>query len=356
MDDPSNAPMGQLAAHLDRGWDLVSKGDYSGAMLSAQKSLELDEGSPEGHYLLGFIYQAQGRAEEALEQYEHALELDEGYVDALLNSAEVMLHPVGDIDAALRRVQLAREWLEEEEGELDELVDAMLLEAEIHLLRGDAQSAKSVVRDLPEGPYDNPRLALSVGRARLDIGDVDDALPLIRAACELKPPIPDAFYFLALALEAIEDLTGALIAFLQSRELDAASPAPPWSIPLEQFEGRVQTALTTLPAEAAALIEGALVVVTDLPGAEMVADGVDPRVPVLLDAMPEPDEPPGVGRIFVYKRNIERMSPGVFELDNEVAQAILHELTATFGTTDPDEVDEVDEVGEADAPDDPEAP
>jgi len=335
--------MGQLAAHLDRGWDLVGRGDYSGAMLSAQKSLELDEASPEAHYLIGFIYQAQGRAEEALEHYEQALELDEGYVDALLNSAEVMLHPVGDVDAALRRVQMAREWLEEEEGTSDELVDAMLLEAEIHLLNGDAQSAKSVVRDIPEGPYDNDRLALSVGRARLDIGDVEGALPLIRAACELQPPIPDAFYYLALALDATEDLTGALIAFLQARELDAASPPPPWSIPLDQFEGRVQSALTGLPAEASTLIEGALVVVTDLPGAEMVADGVDPRVPVLLDALAEPDEPPRVGRIFVYKRNIERVAPGVFELDTEVAQALMHELAAAFGTTEPDEGEPPDE-------------
>src|SRR4051812_47623066 len=36
----SRGPMDQFTAHLDRGWDLVNRGDFAGALISAQKSLE----------------------------------------------------------------------------------------------------------------------------------------------------------------------------------------------------------------------------------------------------------------------------------------------------------------------------
>src|SRR5262249_61572725 len=39
---PDHGPMDQFSAHLDRGWDLIHRGDLAGAQRSAEKSLELD--------------------------------------------------------------------------------------------------------------------------------------------------------------------------------------------------------------------------------------------------------------------------------------------------------------------------
>ena len=128
---------------------------------------------------------------------------------------------------------------------------------------------------------------------------------------------------------------GALVAFLRSREIDSQAAHAPWSIPLPQFEGRVRAALSQLPPDVSSLLEGALVIVTDLPGAEVVAEGVDPRVPVLLDALSEPDQTPRVGRIFIYRRNVERLAPGLFELDAEVVRSLVTEVRATFPETEP---------------------
>jgi tetratricopeptide (TPR) repeat protein len=321
-------PMSQLSAHLDRGWDLVSRGDLGGAEVSARKSLELDEDSPDAHNLLGYVMQAEGRAEDALEHYRAALDLDESYVDAMLNAADVLIHPLGDFDEALRMVRGAIEWLEEDE--LEERTDALLLEIDIHLFRGDEAAAASVARELPDGPFDNPALALQVGRARLDVGDIEGAEPLIRAAAEQRPPIADAFYYLALVLEAKADPRGALVAFLQTRELDLAAPPTPWSLPPDQFERRVQAALQRLEPELSRPLEGALVVVTDLPGAEVVAEGVDPRMPLLLDALTGHGEPIRVGRVFVYRRNLERVAAGPLEIESEVLRALVAELSATM--------------------------
>lgn len=321
--------MSQLSAHLDRGWDLVTRGDFAGAMLSAEKSLELDDASPEAHNLIGYIFHAEGRAEEALEHYRQALDLDESYVEAMLNAAELLMSPLGDLDGALDMVREARDWLEDD-GTPDELADTMLLEVDIHLARGDAVSAASVVRDLPEGPFESPRLPTAIARALLDVGEVDAAMARLEEVLASEPPSADAFYYLALAREVKGDPTGAQIAFLQSRELDGTSEGPPWSLPTDQFERRVQSALASLPEHVSRVIEGALVVVTDLPGAEVVAEGADPRTPVLLDALSAPDEPDKVGRIFVYKRNVERMAPGLFGLDAEVARALEHEVELVF--------------------------
>lgn len=320
-------PMSQLSAHLDRGWDLVARGNLPGAMLSAEKSLELDQEAPEAHNLIGYILQAEGRPEEALEHYRQALELDEGYVDAMLNAADVLIHPLGDWDGALAMVREALEWLQEDE--IDERADALLLELDIHLHRGDRTAAAKVVRELPEGPFDNPALLLQVGRAHLDVGELERAEPLLDQAIEQGPPSADAHYYRALLHEAREDPQSALFSFLRARELDAAAPSPPWALPREQLERRVQAALQQLPKALSRLLEGALVVVTDLPGAEVVADGLDPRMPVLLDAVSDA-APPKVGRLFVYGRNIERVAAGLLEVEAEVARALETELRASF--------------------------
>lgn len=328
MADDGNEPMDQLTAHLDRGWDLVARGDLAGAMLSAEKSLELNEEAPEAHNLLGYIYQAQGRAEEALEQYKQALELDESYVDAMLNAAEVLLHPLRDHEAALRYADEALDWLEEDE--LDLMADALLIKIDVHLARDDREGAKRLVALLPEGPFENPEIYLQVGRARFEVGDIEGAEPLIRKATELAPSMADAYYYLGLVLEAKGDRRGALVGLLSARDLDLSAPPPPWSLPHEQFERRVQSALNKLPPHVAPVLEGALVVVTDVPGAEVVAEGVDPRSGVLLDDLSPPDQPPRVGRVFVYQRNIERVASGLLAVEDEIIAALEAEIRATF--------------------------
>ena len=249
-------------------------------------------------------------------------------MDAMLNAADVLVR-MQDHDAALAMVHEALDWLQDDE--IDERTDAMLVELDIHLFRGEREAAASVARDLPTGPFENPGLVLHVGRAKLDTGDLDGAEPLIEQAIGQQPPTSDAFYYHGLIREQRDDARGALLAFLQARELDARMPPMPWSLPREQLEQRVQAVFGGLPAELTRVLEGALVVVTDLPGAEIVADGVDPRIPVLLDVPAEEAEAPTrVVRVFLYQRNIERVAAGVLEIDDEIRRALEAELRATF--------------------------
>jgi len=102
----------QLSAHIDRGWDLAQKGDAAGAHACARRALELDPKSPEVHNLLGYTAALAGEAEEALEHYRQAIALDETYFEAMLNSAEVLMHPIGDWDEAIAMCDEALDYAE----------------------------------------------------------------------------------------------------------------------------------------------------------------------------------------------------------------------------------------------------
>src|SRR6266704_3394900 len=88
--------MDQFSAHLDRGWDLVQRGDPRGAELSARRALELNAQSPEAYNLLGYVAALKGEFDEATEHYRQAIALDDTYLEAMLNAAEVYVHPLAD--------------------------------------------------------------------------------------------------------------------------------------------------------------------------------------------------------------------------------------------------------------------
>jgi Tfp pilus assembly protein PilF len=333
MSTEHKGPMDQFSAHLDRGWDLVARGDLAGAMVSAQKSLELDAESPEAHNLMGFIHASEGNADEALEHYRHAIDSDETFVEAMLNAAEVLLHPLGETEGAVDMIDEALDFCETP----DEIADALLLKVEIFLHAGDLERATQVVREVPEGPFENPQLDLLVARARIEVGDMEGAEPQLRKALEHDPNVPDAHYYLGLVREAQGDLRGSTMAFLRARELDLQEPPAAWSLSSSAFEERLHNAVRSLPEDLATRLEGALFVTCDMPGAEVVADGVDPRVPLLLDEGPGDDaaDPGRVSRVFVYQRNLERLAAEVTEVAEEITRHLERELRSLEAKDEP---------------------
>lgn len=326
MSIQDKGPMDQLSAHLDRAWDLVTRGDLSGAMKSAEKSLEVDADAPEVHNLMGYIRAQEGRAEEAIEHYERAIELDESFVEAMLNAAEVRLHPLGEWDAAIAMVEKALDWIEDPE----ETADAMLLKIDALLGKGDREGAAAAVAALPAGPFESAGIAFSIGRVRFEIGDVPGSEPWLRTALEKDPRNAEAHYYLGLVLQDRGDPRAAAISFLHARDAELRGPGRPTLIAPEHFERRVQSAIQKLPPRIAQVIDGALVILGDLPGAEVVAEGVDPRIPVLLDDLAPEGEPPRAGRVFVYQRNVERPLADAGAIEDEIVRAIVDEIEHVF--------------------------
>jgi tetratricopeptide (TPR) repeat protein len=311
---------------LDRGWDLIHRGDLEGAQRSAEKSVELDAESPEAHNLLGYVSAALGNHETALEHYRQAIALDDSFVEAMLNAAEVLIHPLHDFGAAISLIDEALGWAEGD----DEVADALLLKFDAYMHQNDRDSAKKVLKTLPEGELESPRLDFLVGRAFFEVSELEQAKAHLTRALEREPEAADIHYYMGLLLDAEGAHEGATVSFLRCRELDSGAARPQWGLSQGQFERQLRRAIERLAPEQRDVLDGALVVVSDLPGAEVVADGVDPRAAVLLDGVAERDAAPRAGRAFVYQRNIERMCEGPPKLEDELLRLLELEIEATF--------------------------
>jgi tetratricopeptide (TPR) repeat protein len=323
--------MDQFSAHLDRGWDLAQRGDTRGAEASAKRALELDPNSPEAHNLLGYVAALEGDGEEAIEAYRQAIALDDTYLEAMLNAAEVYIHPLGDFDEAIAMCDQALDLAEVDE----EILDAMLLKLDALLGKGDVDEATEVVRRLPKGPYDNPNHTFLVGRAHFEVGQVEKASELIEQAAQRDPTHAEAAYYLGLIRDEAGDARGATAAFLRSRELDLDLGMPPWTPPREAVHKLAEQAVLGLNPVLRRYVEHADVYLSDVPAMELVAEGVDPRALVLLDGIGDSEhDPDGNGwpcaRVFVYALNVARLAGGEGEVEHEITLALEREITATF--------------------------
>jgi Flp pilus assembly protein TadD len=327
--------MDQFSAHLDRGWDLVQRGDTRGADASARRALELDPNSPEAHNLLGFVAALEGEGEEAIEAYRQAIALDDTYLEAMLNAAEVYIHPLGDFDQAIEMCDQALDLAEVDE----EIIDALLLKFDALLGKGESEEATKVVARIPAGPYDNPNHAFLVGRAHYEIGNFDKAAALIEEAATKDAHHAEAHYYLGLIRDERGDVQGATHAFLQSRDLDLDMGMPPWAPGRDVFLSVSAKAVAALNPVLQRYVEGAEIFVSDVPGMELVAEGVDPRALVLLDGFAPDDrervprdaaEARPCGRIFVYALNVVRLAGNFEAIEREVTLALEREITATF--------------------------
>jgi tetratricopeptide (TPR) repeat protein len=311
--------MDQLTAHLDRGWDLAQKGDATGASSCARRALELDPKSPEVYNLL------DGDTEEALEHYRSAIALDETYLEAMLNAAEVLVSPRGDWDEAIELCDDALDYAETNE----EIADCVLLKVDALLGKGLTEDAAKMLAKIPAGPYENPTYDYLIGRGYYEVGHLEKAAPLIEAAVKRAPQHADARYYLGLVREERGDRASAAQAFLLARALDLREPSPPWSPSPEVFGTLVEKAVAQMDPALAAHIIGADVFCLDVVGPEFVIDGIDPRALLLVDSSrPTDDGTPAKGRIYVYQRSVERAAGCLENIVDEIAAALEHEIAA----------------------------
>jgi predicted Zn-dependent protease with MMP-like domain len=154
---------------------------------------------------------------------------------------------------------------------------------------------------------------------------------LIDDAVKRNPKNAEAWYYLGLLRDERGDSHGATSAFLASRELDLELGTPPWSLSRETFEMTARAALLSLPEELRRFVREDEIYAADVPGVEVVVDGVDPRALLLLDGVNAGASIASMtARVFVYQRNVERLAGSVEHVAGEIRAALEREITATF--------------------------
>src|SRR5664280_216998 len=152
------------------------------------------------------------------------------------------------------------------------------------------------------------------------------AAELIEESVKANPNNPDAYYYLGLIHDERGNTDEATRAFLRSRELDQEFPPPPWSLSRETFQLTVERALANISAELREILRPSEVFVADLPGVEVVVDGVDPRASLLLDTLRPDDGQPQTARLFIYQRNVERLAGSLEGLESEISESLEREI------------------------------
>ena len=315
-------------APLEDGWELFDEGDLDGALAAAHALLETDEGSPDAHNLIGSVLMTRGEVDAALQEFGLAIEADPTYAEAMLNAADALAR-LGQPEDALRVAEEAAEFADDDE----QRVDALLLQIDLLLAQGRRDAASVIGEDLPVGPFENPGMCFAVGRALFQLGELERAAALLEEANAVGDGDPDAAYYLGLVREARGDLKGATAAFLMCRDRDLMTPRPAWAEPIPLFEKRLRATIGRLPQDLSDLLDGALVLVDEVPGAEVVCEGVDPRAPLLMDDLDLRSEggEETLRRVFVYQRNIERFVPGPSFVEEELRLLLEEEIPRAFG-------------------------
>ncbi|PID38438.1 MAG: hypothetical protein CSA65_04915 [Proteobacteria bacterium] len=354
-DEERSLDMDAITAHLDRGWDLLGRGDTIGARLSAHHILQLDADSPEGHTLLGAIVAAEGDPDEAMDLFRRALDADPDYLDALLYAAELAIHPLGDLEQALAFCEDAEDLVRDDDPEA---LDLILLRAEAHLAAGDRSSAERALAALPAltpATAPDPAFPLRVGRLLLDLEAPKRAIPLLETTLEHPSTRADGRYFLGLALELAGEHQRALEHLVSVHALDLEAPPPSWTLDAESFAALVEQVLGQVEAPFGERLLAVPRRIATSPPLELVCEGFDPRAAVFLAGAPAPSRTSGgesptarrrsgsareggeelqLSCLFIYKRNVERFAGSQPQIGAELFRALIAELGFFYGLDD----------------------
>ena len=225
----------------------------------------------------------------------------------------------------------------------DEFVDAILLKAAAEIALGDRdEAARATLTELDGCVMDEPDLRCTIAEMWLELGEVAASERLFLAAIAVDDSCADAHYGLGLIYESQGRRRAMIAAWQKTRTLDLAAAKPPWHLADDGFEAVVEAALAELPAEIIAHLENVPIMVEELPAAELVSDGYDPRLLGLFSGTPLPDkshvaeQQPHVDTIELFQRNLERACGDRAELVTEIRITLIHETAHFFGLEDSD--------------------
>jgi predicted Zn-dependent protease with MMP-like domain len=207
------------------------------------------------------------------------------------------------------------------------------------LATGDPDHARESLSELSTSVIDDPELALDLADLALAAEDLDGARRWIEIARKENRLEPDALHLLGRICEAAGDHAGTVAAWQQVRALDAALPAPQVSISDDEVERIATAALAELPAEVREKLERAPILIDDVPGEDLVAEGLDPRMLGVFSGTPMTEEGtavPTVTNIRLFKTNLERAAVDLDHLAEEIRITVLHETAHYFGLDEED--------------------
>ncbi|WP_051966432.1 tetratricopeptide repeat protein [Kitasatospora mediocidica] len=206
---PDQHRLHRSVLHHNRGQVLAALGRAEEALAEFDHVIEVDPHYPEYHFDRGNLYFQLGRHQEALENYEEAVRLSPPFPEVYWNRANVRAE-LADTDGALADLRYVLD-LEPDYTEARVSLASLLLD-----LAEPGQAAEQAAAGLAQSP-DDARLHCTLGLALLELDDADAAVAAFTRALELDPQLHEALVNRAVAAhgqgrpdEALRDLTTAV--------------------------------------------------------------------------------------------------------------------------------------------------
>ncbi|MEX2206171.1 MAG: metallopeptidase family protein [Myxococcota bacterium] len=325
-----------------------SNGQPDEALAWLDEALKANPEGAEAHNSRGELLWDCGRHEEALQEFELALEAEADYQPGQLNRIEIMIEEFQEYEEAL---DLA-----------DDLLQAALekpIEAEVYYLKA---KALFYLDDL-EGALFLLRRAIKIqgevgiyrgfeGQVLFEIGQYAEARRSLERALALEHDCAHSTYHLALVMEHTGHIEAAEKLFAKAARLSPDLYPLPIRIGDAEFEAAAAQALKGLPEPIYKYTQNCPVIIEDLPSEELVKqEYVSPQVLGLFLGVPvtEAGASPTLGtvqrsdtdRILLFKRNLERIAKDNADLVEQIQITVKHEIGHFLGMDE----EEVERLG-----------
>jgi predicted Zn-dependent protease with MMP-like domain len=334
---------------LDQAWELLEAGDLAAVHRLAERLRAQAPDEPDVLLLSAACAREEGQADESLALLARAAAADPEWATPEIWAAELLAADPERLREALEHASRAFDLADEE----DEYLEALAVKAGIEVDLGAVAAARRTLAELPPaeessarphvhlaGP--DPSWQLEIAHLFLAVADPAEARRRFQSLVDEDPELGDAWHGLGLAAEIQGDEEEKRRAWLRALALDDKRPLEDPLLSEAEMASVAEAALAELPDRARSLIENVPIVIADLPAAEDVGHGMDPRLLGLFEGTSYREASslagsPQLARILLFRKNLEGLAGGdVEQLREEIRTTLLHETGHFFGMEEDD--------------------
>ncbi|MFP8873187.1 MAG: metallopeptidase family protein [Myxococcota bacterium] len=339
----------------DRYWDCLGQameashgGRTAEALAWLDAALKAQPGGAEAHNGRGEILWDEGRIDEALFEFEQAIETDRKFTAAHMNRAELLIEEMGEFDLA---IQQCDELLA---GRAEFPRPDRLLQAEIHYLKSKAffyldnlEGAAFLIRRASKAVGDQAVYYAFEGQILFELGRFGEARRVLERSVAMDPDSAHAAYHMALVLERLGAQEDADALFVRANALDPQHYTLPVEVSTTVFEAAVSEARANLPRSIREYIADVSLLVEDYPSADLIKrENVSPQILGIFIGIPRTEavvtsQAPDLDRVLLFKKNLEKVCWDLEELIHQIQITVRHEIGHYLGLDE----DDMDRLG-----------
>lgn len=327
---------------MQAAWEALESGDIAAARALAQAVGGEPAAAMEILMLEVACDREEGELESALAKLERAIRSDPEWCTPELWTAEVLAEMPGRGDAALRHATRALDLADDQ----DEFLASLTCKAALELELERPAEARKTLAQLPsaELPLDDPGAALEIVQLLIEADDPAEARTRLDVLTTTEPSLADPWYLRGVLADMEGDEKARTAAWIRTRELDlqeadahalAHAHGPDHGGHLSEADvvAIAEETLASIPDAIRDRLRDVPVIVAELPAADDVRTGADPRALGLFHGATDAERGmvPALTEIVLFRKNIERVAFDTDSLKDEVRTTLLHEAGHFFG-------------------------